>query len=219
MPKLKLSLMTAAGPVNILQPVACLILDNKEDEFLLGNDVLKALGINVECQLELLAAPTCDDGDDDEALPEVVAGDNDAEAARKAVEALVQRALDEGFPADKVERLRTIVYAYAVWKLVLCNDPPTNVKPMRVRMKTGCRPMNRDIVQVFRAMCLEAKVDIRDWVHFIPAVQSNLNHTPVPSLANKAPVELFCAQPAASPLYFGFNGEDNTFLELGTTSS
>ncbi|GMF53616.1 unnamed protein product [Phytophthora fragariaefolia] len=78
--------------------------------------------------------------------------------------------------------------------------------------------LNRDIVQVFRAMCLEVKVDIRDWVHFIPVVQSNLNHTPVPSLANKAPVELFCVLPVASPLGFGFNGEDNTFLELGTTS-
>ncbi|GMF47090.1 unnamed protein product [Phytophthora fragariaefolia] len=65
-------------------------------------------------------------------------------------------------------------------------------------------------------MCLEAKVAIRDWEHFIRVVRSNLNHTPVPSLANKAPVELFCVLPAASPLDFGFNGEDNTFLELVT---
>ncbi|GMF53617.1 unnamed protein product [Phytophthora fragariaefolia] len=138
MTKLKLSLMTAGGPVNILQPVPCLILDNKDDEFLLGNDVLKALGINVERQLELLASQTCDDGDDDEAIPEVAAGDNDVEATRKAVEALIQRALDERFRAEKVERLRTIVYVYDIWRLVLGNDPPANVEPMRVRMKTGC---------------------------------------------------------------------------------
>ncbi|EGZ29789.1 hypothetical protein PHYSODRAFT_261195, partial [Phytophthora sojae] len=109
MTKLRLSLMTAAGPVNILKPVPCLILDNKEDEFLLGDNVLKALGIDVERQLELLATPRGDDGDDDEEVPEAAAGDNDAEAIRQAVEAMIQRALDEGFPADKVERLRTIV--------------------------------------------------------------------------------------------------------------
>ncbi|OWZ14974.1 hypothetical protein PHMEG_00011470 [Phytophthora megakarya] len=64
--------------------------------------------------------------------------------------------------------------------------------------------LNRDIVQVLRAVCLEGKVDIRDRTHFVPVVQASLNHhwnemgpisnvqaslnyTPVPSLANKAP--------------------------------
>ncbi|KAE9000093.1 hypothetical protein PR002_g18276 [Phytophthora rubi] len=140
MTKLKLSLMTAAGPVNILKPVPCLILDNEDDEFLLGDDVLKALGIDIERQLELLATPSGDDGDDDEEVPEVSAGDHDSEAIRQAVEAMIQRALDEGFPVNKVERLRTIVYAHDVWRLVLGDDPPANVEPMRIRMKTGCRP-------------------------------------------------------------------------------
>ncbi|POM62567.1 hypothetical protein PHPALM_28273 [Phytophthora palmivora] len=85
-------------------------------------------------------------------------------------------------------------------------------------MNGSIERMNRDIVQVLRAMCLEAKVGIRDWVHFIPVLQSNLNHTPVPSLVNKAPVELFCVLPASSPLDFGFNSKDNTFIELGTST-
>ncbi|KAE8989439.1 hypothetical protein PR002_g21447 [Phytophthora rubi] len=140
MTNLKLSLMTAAGPVNILKPVPCLILDNEDDGFLLGDDVLKALGIDIERQLELLATPSGDDGDDDEEVPEVSAGDHDAEAIRQAVEAMIQRALDEGFPVNKVERLRTIVYAHDVWRLVLGDDPPANVEPMGIRMKTGCRP-------------------------------------------------------------------------------
>ncbi|POM63007.1 hypothetical protein PHPALM_27757 [Phytophthora palmivora] len=67
-------------------------------------------------------------------------------------------------------------------------------------------------------MCLEVKVDIRDWVYFIPVLQLNLNHTPVPSLANKAPVEVFCVLPASSPLDFGFNIKDNTSIELGTST-
>ncbi|POM79226.1 Hypothetical protein PHPALM_3157 [Phytophthora palmivora] len=75
--------------------------------------------------------------------------------------------------------------------------------------------IDRGIVQVLRAMCLEAKVGIRDWVHFIPVLQSNLNHIPVPSLANKAPVELFCILPASSPLDFS---KDKTFIELGTST-
>ncbi|GMF34898.1 unnamed protein product [Phytophthora fragariaefolia] len=129
----------AADPVNILKPVPCLILDNEEDKFLLGDDVLKALRIDIERQLELLATPTCDDGDYDEVGPEVAAGENDAGATQKAVEALIQRALDEGFPAVKVERLRTILFAYYVWRLVLVNDPPANVEPKRVRVEKGCR--------------------------------------------------------------------------------
>ncbi|OWZ11511.1 LOW QUALITY PROTEIN: hypothetical protein PHMEG_00015451 [Phytophthora megakarya] len=56
-------------------------------------------------------------------------------------------------------------------------------------------------------MCLERKVDIRDWTHFVPVVQATLNHTPVLSLATKAPVELFCVLPAASPLDFGIDSE------------
>ncbi|GMF09104.1 unnamed protein product [Phytophthora lilii] len=51
--------------------------------------------------------------------------------------------------------------------------------------------LNKDIIQVLREMCLEYKVDIKDWTYFVPALQANLNHTPVPSLANHAPVEIF----------------------------
>lgn len=137
--KLKLSLMTAAGPVNIIKPVSCLILECEEDEFLLGDDVLKLLGIDVDRQLELLAAPSKGDGDDDDDIPDVEA-DKDEEAIRLAVEAMIQRALDEGFPVGKIERLRTIVYAYDVWRLTLGSDPPANVEPMRIRMKAGCKP-------------------------------------------------------------------------------
>ncbi|POM74373.1 Putative retroelement [Phytophthora palmivora] len=131
--KLKLSLMTAAGPVNIIKPVSCLTLECEEAEVLLGDDVLK------QQELELLAAPSNEDGDDDDDIPDVEVN-KDEEAIRLAVEAMIQLALDEGFPAGKIERLRTIVYAYDVWRLTLGSDPPAKVEPMRIRMKAGCKP-------------------------------------------------------------------------------
>ncbi|GMF42397.1 unnamed protein product [Phytophthora fragariaefolia] len=60
---LRLSLRTAAGPVNIHSSVECLILDG-HDEFLLGRDVLSMLGIDIGRQLELLAWSDGTDDDD-----------------------------------------------------------------------------------------------------------------------------------------------------------
>ncbi|GMF57034.1 unnamed protein product [Phytophthora fragariaefolia] len=60
--------------------------------------------------------------------------------------------------------------------------------------------VNRDVIQVLRVMCLDYKKDIRDWTMFVPLLKASINHTPLPSLGNKAPVELFCALPLPSPL-------------------
>ncbi|GMF28008.1 unnamed protein product [Phytophthora lilii] len=88
-------------------------------------------------QLELLAIPNCNDGDDNEETPDVAARENDAEDIRVA---MLQRAQEEGFPVEKLDRLRTILYAHDVWRLVLGNDPPAKVEPMRVKVKTGYGP-------------------------------------------------------------------------------
>jgi hypothetical protein len=60
--------------------------------------------------------------------------------------------------------------------------------------------VNRDILQVLKAMLLEYQLDIRDWPYLIPVVQANLNHTPVASLGNRAPIELFTGLPNRNPL-------------------
>ncbi|KAG6592663.1 uncharacterized protein IUM83_12542 [Phytophthora cinnamomi] len=60
--------------------------------------------------------------------------------------------------------------------------------------------VNRDILQVLRVMLLENQLDTRNWVYLLPLVQANLNHTPVVSLGNCAPVELFTGLPAPSAL-------------------
>jgi hypothetical protein len=60
--------------------------------------------------------------------------------------------------------------------------------------------VNRDILQVLRVMLLEYRLDTRNWVHLLPLIQANLNHAPVVSLGNCAPVELFTGLLAQSQL-------------------
>ncbi|KAE9075405.1 hypothetical protein PF006_g28335 [Phytophthora fragariae] len=49
-------------------------------------------------------------------------------------------------------------------------------------------------------MILEYKINHTDWPYLMPMVQASLNHTAVPSLVNKAPVELFTGLPCPTPL-------------------
>ncbi|KAH9073144.1 hypothetical protein Ae201684P_014961 [Aphanomyces euteiches] len=51
--------------------------------------------------------------------------------------------------------------------------------------------LNRDILQVMRVLLLEYKLADHKWDYLLPAVQANLNETPVASLANKSPLEVF----------------------------
>ncbi|KAF1328445.1 hypothetical protein FI667_g6871, partial [Globisporangium splendens] len=62
--------------------------------------------------------------------------------------------------------------------------------------------LNRDVLQVLRALLLEYKLDTKEWFYLLPIVQSSLNHTQLPSLGNKSPVELFTGLPSASALDF-----------------
>eukprot|EP00644_Phytophthora_capsici_P003290 jgi/Phyca11/103042/e_gw1.7.419.1 len=55
---LHLRVRTVAGSVRIAKPVECLIIPGDASEFLLGNDVLTMLGIDVHRELDLLVANT-----------------------------------------------------------------------------------------------------------------------------------------------------------------
>lgn len=134
---LKLSLRTAAGPVNIHSPVECLIVDG-QDEFLLGRDVLSMLGIDVDRQLELLVWSDGSDDDDIDDDPAVSRKDDDE--IKEAVEAMIARASDEGFPSERVDRLRTVIYMYDIWRVNLGDDPPAKVPPLKIRLKSGAKP-------------------------------------------------------------------------------
>ncbi|GMF41585.1 unnamed protein product [Phytophthora fragariaefolia] len=60
--------------------------------------------------------------------------------------------------------------------------------------------LNKDVLQVFRALLMEYSLDQHEWSYLLPAVEANLNHTRVHSLADRSPVEVFTALPASSVL-------------------
>ncbi|POM74717.1 LOW QUALITY PROTEIN: Hypothetical protein PHPALM_8284, partial [Phytophthora palmivora] len=134
---------THARPVQIAEAVPCLITDTDDDEFIIGRDLLGALGIDVDRQSNYsLEDKTSGDPFDLEAdeppvHPDKVATDDEV---RAAVEVLISRALEHGFPPDKVDKLRGIVHAYDVWRLELRDDPPARVPPLEVRLKEGATP-------------------------------------------------------------------------------
>ncbi|KAE9000966.1 hypothetical protein PR001_g18645 [Phytophthora rubi] len=145
--QLQVLIHTAVGPVEPMGLVDVLIVDVDDDEFIVGNDLLVTLGIDVDRQLEQLAGHGDDDTSGDpielEAddmplnLNEPQSSDEDIFAA---VERLINRAVENGFPLDRVEQLRTIAHAYDVWRLELRSDPPANVPPLEIRLQDGARP-------------------------------------------------------------------------------
>ena len=56
---------TVAGRVNI-RGVSCLVLNEDEDQFILGKDVLASLGIDAGTMIDQLAASPVHDYDDDD---------------------------------------------------------------------------------------------------------------------------------------------------------
>ncbi|KAE8981447.1 hypothetical protein PR002_g23826, partial [Phytophthora rubi] len=96
-----------------------LITDVDDDEFIVGNDLLNALGIDVERQLEQLATRPEDEssGDpialEDDDMPMPASEDDQPDGSGEdnifaAVERLISRAVENGFPKERVEQLRTI---------------------------------------------------------------------------------------------------------------
>ncbi|KAG3135884.1 hypothetical protein PI126_g18060 [Phytophthora idaei] len=54
--QVKIRLHTAAGPVEPAKPVTCLIIEQDDNKFIVGSDVLRSLDIGVERQLEQMAS-------------------------------------------------------------------------------------------------------------------------------------------------------------------
>ncbi|KAE9267331.1 hypothetical protein PF008_g31381 [Phytophthora fragariae] len=141
---LHLKLTTAAGSVRIAKPVECLIIPGDSTEFLLGNDVLNMLGIDVSRQLDPLVANATRDEREDEFddIHEPQIGSSaglDADVLA-AVEKMIESAVQKGFPKESVPRLRRIATRYDIWRLRLGDDPPARVPPMKIRLKPGAKP-------------------------------------------------------------------------------
>lgn len=97
-----------AGPVRCQDRKECLLFKSKEDEFVVGRALLVELVIDVDRQLEILAAQAVgqDDGpiDMNKAPDPVVC--TQAVAVVKAINFLVDEAVKKGFPVENPEKLR-----------------------------------------------------------------------------------------------------------------
>ncbi|GMF50219.1 unnamed protein product [Phytophthora fragariaefolia] len=80
------------------------------------------------------------------------------------------------------------------------------------------RPFDEDILQVIRTMVLEYKIHHKDWVYLVPMVQSSRNHTAVPSLGHRAPVELFTGLQCPTPLREFYLPNDQDLREVPTSA-
>eukprot|EP00644_Phytophthora_capsici_P016535 jgi/Phyca11/123947/e_gw1.52.378.1 len=83
---------TAAGPVEPMEPVECLIVDSIDDEFIVGRDLLLSLGIDVDRQLEQLASRGGGDTDGDPFDLEV--GEPPVDTDQPVLDALVRSAVE-----------------------------------------------------------------------------------------------------------------------------
>ncbi|OWY98480.1 hypothetical protein PHMEG_00030748 [Phytophthora megakarya] len=169
-----LKIHTAAGPVCFTTPVRCLVIEEEEKEFIIGKDVLETLGIDVDRQLEQLAVNS-DAVDDDpfEFEDEFTIGVECDADVRAAVEEMLDKAIEKGFPDDRRDELRTVVFLFDIWRLKLGNDPPAKVPPLLVRLKDGatsqrCKP--RQYPPHLRAFLRDfnAELERMGWVYENP---------------------------------------------------
>ncbi|KAG6599644.1 uncharacterized protein IUM83_19361 [Phytophthora cinnamomi] len=136
--KLDLRLQTVAGPVHLAE-VVCIVLEGPEEAFILGNDMLVSLGIDVNAQLSQLAGGRVDEDQDpfEPVEPRAVSPCD----VRNLLEAMVTAAGDNGFPPDYLPVLLDLVMEFEdVFRIELGNDPPANVEPLRITIRDGAQP-------------------------------------------------------------------------------
>ena len=153
---LHLQIHTAAGVVNITGQQPCYVTPNG-NEFLLSDQVLKSLGIDMGRLLKQVAESQNDqneygddlEGDDFELGEafQTLQVDTSGDTARldeqdtDAVEDMLTRATTNGFPSEHQGRLRSIVKGYDIWRAVFRGtDPPAKVEPMKITLKSDAVP-------------------------------------------------------------------------------
>ncbi|KAJ0392214.1 hypothetical protein P43SY_008832 [Pythium insidiosum] len=135
-----LQIVTAAGPVN-LRRVTCLILESESDEFLLGDNELKSLGIDVDRQLEQLAAKVDHDQRHDDIPDDDIVGISTDDDVTAHVSKILDAAAEQGFPIELRQVLSDIVHeAMDLWRTKLGADPPAKLEPLRVKLVEGTVP-------------------------------------------------------------------------------
>uniref|UniRef100_H3H5Q5 Reverse transcriptase domain-containing protein n=1 Tax=Phytophthora ramorum TaxID=164328 RepID=H3H5Q5_PHYRM len=138
-----LCLNTAAGPVRCQDPKRCLIVKSDDDELIVGRVLLAELGIDVDRELEQLAVRNLRDDDefgDPTGIP--VREETLDEEVATVIDGMITDCLERGIvsPGAEEERLRAILFSFNGWRLVLGDDPPAKVPPLKIRLKPGAKP-------------------------------------------------------------------------------
>ncbi|GMF43136.1 unnamed protein product [Phytophthora fragariaefolia] len=79
--------------------------------------------------------------------------------------------------------------------------------------------LNRDVLQVLRVMLLKYKVAQQNWTALVPLIQANINHSPVASLSNHSPAEVFAGAKATTSLQKRLVGKDTIAANVRETNA
>ncbi|OWZ00403.1 hypothetical protein PHMEG_00028406, partial [Phytophthora megakarya] len=138
----RLTLNTATRPLRCQNLKRCLVVESNDSELIVGRLLLMELGIDVDPELEQLAARDISDNDefgDPNGIPLCAVTLNDDIA--KTIEAMVTgAAIREVVDAAGAVRLRRILSSFTGWRLVLGDDPPARVPPLELQLKPNARP-------------------------------------------------------------------------------
>ncbi|POM76486.1 Hypothetical protein PHPALM_6271 [Phytophthora palmivora] len=128
---LDLELATVAGSV------PCLVLAGDGGEFLLGRELLKRLGIDVELQLSQLAGSSLlEDEVDEFPVGDEIPLATGATETENSLGQLIKRAAINGLPVDHVGALRELVAAFPyICRDRVGPDPPADAEPLRVTVQ------------------------------------------------------------------------------------
>lgn len=165
---LPIELRTPAGPV-ILRNVTFYVSKEPVEEVLIGNSLLKSLGIDVDAQMEKLAGKMYDctdrktakelklfsfeirngkhglreyveeEFDDGSDVLEVGPKNTRAEIGQ-SLEMMVEKAKVNGLPRKEAKRIRNLLFKHIdVFRFRLGSDGPAKVKPFEIKLKPGAQ--------------------------------------------------------------------------------
>ena len=145
---INLTLSTKAGSLN-LSKCHCLVVDQHIPEVLLGQSLLKGIGIDVNEQLSMLATTaehvpnsvtdsSCDPFEED--VLDFPSNESDeAVAINEALLKSLQSVKDSNLPKEQFEQLSKLVLSYKdIFRLrLLATDEPVKVKPYDIKLKAN----------------------------------------------------------------------------------
>ncbi|KAE8969903.1 hypothetical protein PR003_g28562, partial [Phytophthora rubi] len=124
-----------------IRRVQCVVIDGEADEFLLGDQTLKSLGINVDQLLEQLAAKVDPEEDADDIAEDDIVGVTNPDDIVNCLDDMLKAAMENGFPAECAEQLDKLVRQEVnLWRTKLGADPPAKLEPLRVVLMEDAVP-------------------------------------------------------------------------------